>query len=289
MKSEFSEFSYGYAVTEEIVRMANVKMAAPQFPSLYEEGKKGGYDVYIKSATPVFLQFKLSEYMKDSRAAQFSTFKEPYYRFEIRPAKISKQHHLLLNLEDSGENVFYIAPEFHEINELDTFYKDNKILFYSAAFSPKDIGSICDDDYHSVCFTRLSIHGYRFSEPRFVRKTMLTQGIRSITKKKSIRPRIIDKERIEQMTINMIDTIKRTDYEWQDYMDSRREKDIKDDFYFEALAPPEILSVAKKNQDYLISHRTEILERLRSSPSLKTLDYIARTFFDSHLFFVPEE
>ncbi|HEB70266.1 MAG TPA: hypothetical protein ENI88_11700 [Desulfobulbus sp.] len=45
MNPDFSEFSYGYAVTEELVTaMKAAVVAAPVFPSLYEEGKKGGYE-----------------------------------------------------------------------------------------------------------------------------------------------------------------------------------------------------------------------------------------------------
>jgi len=43
MHSDFSEFSYGYAITEELATLNKAKIvAAPRFPSLYEEGKEGG-------------------------------------------------------------------------------------------------------------------------------------------------------------------------------------------------------------------------------------------------------
>jgi hypothetical protein len=67
MRPLISEFSYGYALTEEIVSYHRHKMkVAPVFPSLYKEGKDGyGYDVSIDVlGIPIFLQFKLSDYMK---------------------------------------------------------------------------------------------------------------------------------------------------------------------------------------------------------------------------------
>ena len=47
MRSQISEFSYGYALTEKLVnRTGDLIGAAPLFPSLREEGKAGnGYDV----------------------------------------------------------------------------------------------------------------------------------------------------------------------------------------------------------------------------------------------------
>lgn len=47
MKPDFSEFSYGYAVTEELASSLKARLVgSPIFPSLYEEGQSGGgYDV----------------------------------------------------------------------------------------------------------------------------------------------------------------------------------------------------------------------------------------------------
>lgn len=64
MRPWFSEFSYGYAVTEDIVRSSGPLKAAPAFPSLQEEGSRGGFDVKLDlPASPLFLQFKLSDCM----------------------------------------------------------------------------------------------------------------------------------------------------------------------------------------------------------------------------------
>lgn len=70
MHPDFSEFSYGYAVTEELATKNNARViAAPRFPSFYEEGRKGGYDVKAPLiGKPVFLQFKLSDYLERRNA-----------------------------------------------------------------------------------------------------------------------------------------------------------------------------------------------------------------------------
>lgn len=127
MKPDFSEFSYGYAVTEELVSQDTASViAAPVFPSLYAEGRKGGgYDVKIPLVgTPVFLQFKLSEQLqrtnaKEHRAGLLSV---PYLRMHLRPTRHSDQHNLLLALESSEEAVFYVAPEFVRPDELNSHY-----------------------------------------------------------------------------------------------------------------------------------------------------------------------
>ncbi len=66
MKPEMSEFSYGYALTDELIHWHGTSLtAAPIFPSLYQEGKSGGgYDVMLqRSGIPLFLQFKLADQM----------------------------------------------------------------------------------------------------------------------------------------------------------------------------------------------------------------------------------
>lgn len=63
MKPDISEFSYGFALTNELIDRYRLRSAgAPEFPSPYKEGKSGGYDVKLVGI-PVFLQFKVSDCM----------------------------------------------------------------------------------------------------------------------------------------------------------------------------------------------------------------------------------
>lgn len=74
MKPNISEFSYGYALTEELIRsMPQQLSAAPTFPSLIEEDRPGGgYDVKLQYPfMPIFLQFKLSDHVKRRIARKF--------------------------------------------------------------------------------------------------------------------------------------------------------------------------------------------------------------------------
>ena len=67
MTPEFSEFTYGFALTNEILSWESLR-TVPIFPSLIEEGKKGGgYDVRIDiPAVPLFLQFKRARVLDPS-------------------------------------------------------------------------------------------------------------------------------------------------------------------------------------------------------------------------------
>lgn len=101
MTPEISEFSYGFALTNEIVGWAPVG-AAPVFPSLIEEGKAGGgYDVKLDMpGVPLYLQFKRADCMVTRRAREVSVYglsiSVPFYRFKITESGKSDQHELLL-------------------------------------------------------------------------------------------------------------------------------------------------------------------------------------------------
>ena len=210
MKPDFSEFSYGYAVTEELVSMHKAAIiAAPLFPSLYKEGKAGGgYDVHIPiSGTPVFLQFKLSDRLERTNAKEYrdGLLGIPYYRMHLRPNKHSDQHNLLLDLEASGETVFYIAPEFHLPAELNSFYLSRTVVSNSAALAPQAIGLLPNDEEHYVVFERGSSVGYRCTdEPVQIGKVSLYEGLRSALVEHGVNARRIGEDGLREISDRML-------------------------------------------------------------------------------------
>jgi hypothetical protein len=150
-----SEFSFGYALTERLV-VAEGVTAAPTFPSLIQEGQAGGgWDLSLPTPGMVmFLQFKLSDYMKTARASERKSgdFAAPFYRMHLRPKKISDQHDLLLELETTEPEVYYAAPLFHTTAELNQHYLQDTIVANTRFIRPTDIGALPDDDAHHVAF-----------------------------------------------------------------------------------------------------------------------------------------
>jgi hypothetical protein len=125
MRLLLSEFSYGYALTQELTGGAlGGLVAAPIFPSLYQEGQAGGgYDVALPFAgAALYVQFKLSDCMVYRSAAEWGQFGRSYYRMHLRPGRHSEQHRMLCDLQAAGEEVFYAAPYFHTTEELNMFY-----------------------------------------------------------------------------------------------------------------------------------------------------------------------
>ena len=159
MTPTISEFSYGFALTHELIGLAEEPLrAAPVFPSLIEEGKAGGgYDVNLDiPGFTLFMQFKRSDCLGRGNTRELKKglpLNLPYYRFGITERRRSSQHQLLLALDDGSINeVFYAAPRFHEVNELNGAYLAREVANKSFYIRPRDIGPLLDDEAHYVAF-----------------------------------------------------------------------------------------------------------------------------------------
>ncbi len=169
MKASFSEFSFGYALTDELVNSyRRLLYAAPRFPSLLEEGgSEGGYDVQLNAQGHfLFLQFKLSDYMMRRSAGQWHHYREEYYRFSVMPLRRSEQHNLLLALEARYALVFCAAPAFYLVEDLNEGFLGKDIASRTTFVVPSIIGPLPDNGDHHVTF---DLHGQRlrlWSEPK---------------------------------------------------------------------------------------------------------------------------
>jgi hypothetical protein len=156
-RCQFSEFSYGYCLTEDLIVGQDTPLtAAPVFPSLIEEGQTGaGYDVrFDRPGVPLFLQFKLVHQMIRGTAneAKSGHFQPPFYRMHLRPRSLSDQHESLLSLEQAGNDVFYAAPSFHTLSDLNIFYAQRHVWNQTFKIQPSLIGSLPNDKPHHVTF-----------------------------------------------------------------------------------------------------------------------------------------
>lgn len=164
MRSQLSEFAYGYAITSELAGPFGQNLtAAPYFPSLREEGNPrgdqlGGYDVLLsRPGAPLFLQFKLSDYVRaNPRSPEIRSGQlvGNFYRMHLRPSRSSHQHQMLLDLDQRGHQTYYIAPVFHTEVELNRAYINGTTLQWSRYFAPCEIGPLPDDKAHHVSFQR---------------------------------------------------------------------------------------------------------------------------------------
>jgi hypothetical protein len=147
----FSEFSYGYALTEDlIIGQGTTVSIAPIFPSLIEEGQIG-FDVLLeRNGIPLFLQFKLAHHIVRRTAFEVRNgfFEPPLYRMHLRCRDETNQHSLLLDLESEGNEVYYSAPAFHLREQLDEAYRLRHVWDRSFQIKPSEIGALSQEDHH---------------------------------------------------------------------------------------------------------------------------------------------
>jgi hypothetical protein len=164
MVPEISEFSYGFALTNEISGWKKLHVA-PVFPSLLEEGKAGGgYDVKMDfPGVPLFLQFKRSEWMTRKNARQYGEIlasgmriSVPFYRFALMETWKSAQHEMLCELDVLPNLVYYAAPRFHKVDEINDAWVSGAVSARSVFISPSDIGLLPDEDTHFIAYDHAS-------------------------------------------------------------------------------------------------------------------------------------
>ena len=168
MRPEFTEFSFGYAITDSISRSLGGFDIAPVFPNLFAEGQPaGGYDVAIQiNGVPMLLQFKVPEVLTRHSRRRPEGFGLPYYRMHLHPYRHSEQHRLLLEHQQEGRQVFYVSPRFSTTAELNVHYLAGNVWFNSFIIAPRDIGDLPDDDDHCIAYGADGI-GHQFqSESR---------------------------------------------------------------------------------------------------------------------------
>ena len=171
MRADFSEFSFAYGLTEELVvdQWPSYPLYLPYFPTLREEYRVG-FDVMLSQpCCLLFLQFKLCEGMLRETAKEIANERlplvTPFLRMKLMPSKISPQHQLLLELEQTDERVFYAAPRFFKYSDFSRCYRDRCVVQNSAFIMPSSIGCLPDDDEHYVSFERSANRGWLLSEP----------------------------------------------------------------------------------------------------------------------------
>lgn len=165
---DFSEFSYGFALTDSLVRFLGGRLGrAPIFPSLIQEGSAGGgYDLHIPARSiPIFLQFKIPQVLRRKSKHTPPGYSPIYYRMPLRTQE-PNQHQMLLTLETLQPEalVLYATPLFHEIDDLDGLFITHAVHKQTAFIRPSRLGKLNDQSHH-VSYRPGASTYWRHSEP----------------------------------------------------------------------------------------------------------------------------
>ena len=176
MKLGYTEFSFGYAFTENLIRSAPTGTdGAPYFPNLIQEGQLG-YDVQLRfPGGPLYFQYKLPDLMVRDSAAEISKHSlpgiaSPFFRMHLMSKSVSQQHELLIDLENKHpHSVYYATPELSSPHLFNAAYDSATVHKRSVLFSPREIGCLPDDESHVVAYSDGLTNAWFCSKPREIR------------------------------------------------------------------------------------------------------------------------
>ena len=174
MQCEFSETAYAFSLISEIIRTGVFGriIKAPIAPSTVEEGETG-YDLeLITSGKPLFLQFKVPDFVKRKMPSCPSPLSSPFFKIKMRKTP-SDQHNILKRLSDQKTgSVFYVAPTFFQRSEFDDAFIKNEVCKRSAFFSLNNLPLINDTKQHHIFYKTSGRYycakGYYCSEPKLI-------------------------------------------------------------------------------------------------------------------------
>ena len=221
MKAGFYEFEFTVAFIHDYLKKNEAKgqQAIVGMPTPMEEAHVG-YDAKIATNGHVrFFQFKRPHYLQAGNGLQGEYYPDqPYYRINITPNEQSEQHNLIVNLAQSGAEVYYIAPKFHDSRQLDAHRSADQIMEQSIWVPTQDLPTQRNGDRSYITYlpdgtyTPQPGQGQtRRSEPRyeFPERTATT--------------RRIDREYYANLLRNLEDVIGRVTGREPDYREMREQ------------------------------------------------------------------
>jgi hypothetical protein len=292
MRPNISEFSYGYALTEELATAhRSVLTAAPVLPSLTQEGKQGvGWDMRLETlGIPAFLQFKLGHpvFRRNAREYQSGKFSAPaqvkgvgtplLYRMHLRPPRHSNQHESLVTLEANGHLVYYVAPAFYQPADLNDAYLDRNVASRSFWLRPGAV-TIPDDSEHHVSY--VSPHG-PYCICSATPQSLETDGtfeafVRTVHDRLTDRPPVALSELLAHLSADLTESVL-----------TRVLRAKRGDRRPTSQVELEVRTVLERPEESLIERTRATLQRAQAELEPRALAaYLARMFFDAELMIV---
>jgi hypothetical protein len=252
MRSELSEFSYGFAITAELRDLFwPWVVEAPVFPTLRNEARLGWDVSFPVVGRSIFLQFKVAEAMTRRSAAEWNDYLAPYYRFPLHRLSRSNQHNLLRTLALTEPFVFYVGPRFYRLPEFNGYYRGATVANESAWIPLLSLPTISDDLQHHITYrTGLDV---RFASPEAepIGKTFDGEGWRAYLRNALLKER-------KEMTIETFGHLRAT-----------------------------LLDVlGRERVPYKPELATDVMEAFQV---FKDIAYLSRTFFGAEFLLVHEQ
>lgn len=217
-KADFTELSYSFAFTENLMRMHSPFGAVyPWFLFPFEEtifGPDMAMPLYHNGWNVCFFQFKRPELVNSKNKKTFiiCNRKNLYTYFRIRLYKkySYRQQRALAKLDKKMKKkkinkikrcVFYAAPEFVSYSDISKHFFSGNVVKHSALFSATEIKKakkLSNKTQHNIVYEANSRYGCLCSEPVKIKKQPLEE-IMGEQSGSLGRERVDGKERLEKL------------------------------------------------------------------------------------------
>lgn len=194
MSAGFNEREFEFCFNAEFVRKNSAALiGTPIIPSQRMENVLG-YDVEFRIqngrfSRSLFLQHKVSSYAQHRRGRNadiWNCYFGPYFRFPIERLDRTRQHNLLVELAERGEDVFYCAPVFVGLDNLQNCFVQDNVIDNSRFFDPKDMGKVTDFEKHHVSYDPTGSFGFFHTEPKKLEKTVSWKTLKEETTERHV-------------------------------------------------------------------------------------------------------
>jgi len=135
MKAEFSEFSYGVVLSQQLVALELSRATIMPLLNGSPATVTASSDARVPdTGWPIFLQINLAECMLTPRANGWSEHEERFFRLSVHHRRRGNTHNLLRCLSEVEPEVYYVAPAFHRRREFTRFVASQQIVRESRFF-----------------------------------------------------------------------------------------------------------------------------------------------------------
>ena len=174
----------------------------PVLPSLFDEAGVG-WDAYLPIVgAPMFLQFKVSDYMTHWRSAHHAFLQNtPYYRFHLHPSNNFQQHNRLRVLSQNYPDTYYVAPEVNTGVAFQNAYLAQMVTEDSRFIPVNLCYDIAEGDSHEIFYSQS--HGiWQASEPQQI-ETAHDRDFATLLKRSTERSRPINRDFASELIRNL--------------------------------------------------------------------------------------
>lgn len=168
---DFSETQFSYGISRELEDGHGPlrPIGPPYFPTRHDEQYLGFDVAWLTGSRPLFLQFKRSKKLKDSRAIddQWDYYQDTFYRFPVKTSNDRgdwDQHERLVALGGMFEDTFYVAPQFVDWSEYTRYSASRSLNLHSVFLRCGSAPTPFDDQSHYICHRPQDSYGVFFSE-----------------------------------------------------------------------------------------------------------------------------